>query len=261
MDGEDQVPAVGKARRRWNAARWGLRQHRLGAGVAVLVLLAGIPCAAESRTEFWPGVDGYVRLSTRLRLYLLAAFVHAAEPEAASGNGVYRDMQLGAHLDLTLKPIFRPRMKLANWERERYIWTRIGYRYGTSVGDVADPYREHRGVLELTGRVPFPAAFWAVNRARVDLRDVDSAYSTRYRYRLAFERETPVLGLVTVPYVNAEFFYDSRYDTWNRERYQVGVEVVFGTRWRIEPYLTFQNDDRSEPQHVNAFGLTLKYCR
>ena len=230
-------------------------------GVAILLLLVCLPCAAETRNEFWPELDAYVKLDTRLRLFCLAAFVHAAEPEAASGSGVYRDVQIGAHVDYTLKPIFRRKLQAADWERDRYMWTRLGYRYGTSLGDVDDPFREHRGIFELTGRVPLPADFWAVNRGRVDLRDVEGTQSARFRYRLTFERETTILGVVTVPYANAEVFYDTRYDTVNRQRYQAGIEVVLTGRWRIEPYLSFQNDERSQPDHVNALGLTLKYYR
>jgi hypothetical protein len=62
-----------------------------------------------------------------------------------------------------------------------------------------------------------------------------------------------------IPFANAETFYDTRFDTWNRQRYQVGVEVELNRAWRMEPSLYRQNDSRSEPSRVNALGLALKY--
>ena len=237
------------------------RAAHSSAVVAGLVLGAA-PGAAQTRHEFWPAAEAYVKLGARTRLYLLAAFTHAQEPEAASGAQVYRDAQFGAHLDFTLKPIFRPKLRRrGDWERTRYAWVRVGYRYGTSIGEVQDPYREHRGILEMTLRFPLPAGVSGVNRGRVDLRDVDGSTSTRFRYRLTLERETPVFGATIVPYVNAEFFYDSRFDDWTRQRYQAGVEVVLSDHWRIEPALVRQNDERAQPAHVNALALSLKYYR
>ncbi len=231
------------------------------AGIALLLLFPSLPAVAQTRNEFWPGFDGYIKLKPRTRLYLMAALVRAQEPEAASG-GIYRDLQLGAHLDISLRPIFRRKLAMkGDWERERYLWARIGYRYGTSLGDVESKFREHRGILELTGRAPLPRDFWIVLRNRVDLRDVNGNYSTRYRIRLTVEREVRLFGLDTVPYVNAEAFYDTRYDTWNRQRYQAGLEIALSKRWRIEPYYTRQNEQRSDTPHLNAFGLSVKYYR
>jgi len=41
----------------------------------------------------------------------------------------------------------------------------------------------------------------------------------------------------------------------------VGAEIAIDDRWRIEPYFARRNDQRSEPAHVNAIGLALKYFR
>jgi len=98
-------------------------------------------------------------------------------------------------------------------------------------------------------------------RGRIDLRDVNGQYSTRYRFRLQIEREMSIFRVGIVPYINAEVFYDTRFDTVNRQRYQVGLEVVLSKRWHVEPYLTRQNDKHPQPRYLNAFGLTVKYYR
>ena len=113
----------------------------------------------------------------------------------------------------------------------------------------------------MTGRFHAGGGVWAVNRARVDLRDKDASYSTRYRERLTLERETPILGLETVPYVSVELLYDTRYDAWSEQRYQVGLEVVLDENWHLEPYYRRQEDQRSEPSHTNVLGMVVKFYR
>ena len=64
-----------------------------------------------------------------------------------------------------------------------------------------------------------------------------------------------------VPYAQAEAFYDTRFDTWNRALFQFGAEVELTKQWRLEPYYARQNDSRSSPASVNRVGLVLKYFR
>jgi len=64
---------------------------------------------------------------------------------------------------------------------------------------------------------------------------------------------------VTVPYAQAEVFYDTRYDIWNRQLYQLGAEIELSKHWRVEPYLARQNDSRSSSGNVDRMGLVLKY--
>ena len=83
--------------------------------------------------------------------------------------------------------------------------------------------------------------------------------SQRYRYRLGVEREVKMGTMVTVPYAQAEFYYDTRYDSWNRRLYQAGAEIELSRRWRIEPYIARQNDESSTSGNVDRVGLVLKY--
>ena len=131
---------------------------------------------------------------------------------------------------------------------------------GSPDGGASGP-TERRAIAEVTGRVALPQAVWLVNRARVDLRDLDGEFSQRYRLRIGVEREFVVDGVVLVPYAQAETFYDTRYDTWNRQLYQAGAEIELSKAWRIEPYVARQNDSRSTAGNVDRFGLVLKFYR
>ena len=219
------------------------------------------PCLADqTQRELWPEANAYFKLSSQVRLYALAAGLYAPQSWTGDQTASVGELEIGAHLDISLKPIFRRTLRKANWERERYLWARVGYTRLSARAGAAESH-ENRGILELTGRFALPGEVWAVNRMRVDLRDREGTFSTRYRFRLQLERETSLFGAVTVPYVNAEPFYDSRYDAVVRWCYETGIEIVMNQHWRLEPHYLRQEDLRSEPGHTNAFGLILKYYR
>jgi Protein of unknown function (DUF2490) len=238
-------------------------RRRVIASIAVVAMaLAGVPASAETTTQVWPELDGFFPLSERTRLFLLATASRAEQAPGQSGGWSRQDMQLGVHLDVTLSPVFRPDLKEGDWQRNRYLWMRIGYRYGRSLGDLesSDPYREQRAIFELTGRTPpLAGGLEYVTRFRWDARDVNDVDSNRYRLRLQVERALAYEGRAVVPYVNAEAFYDTRYDAWIRERYQLGVEIELNRTWRLEPSFVYQSDSRSTPARINALGLALKY--
>jgi hypothetical protein len=206
--------------------------------------------AGDTTREFVPEFNAFVKLSDQTRLYLLGDLTRNLTKDTREG-------EVGVHLDFTLKPVLRPRLSEADWHRDRYLWVRAGY----VVLDGPEAPTERRGVLELTGRVPLANEIWLVNRGRIDLRDIQGQSSQRYRLRLGVEREFTASGVVIVPYAQAEAFYDTRFDAWNRQLYQFGAEVELDKQWRIEPYYARQNDTRSSTAHVDRVGLVLKYYR
>ena len=226
----------------------------------IALTLYGAPAGAgDTQTELWPEAQAFFELGKRFRLNLLADVWYAPESWTPKGTASDSTAETGAHVDIALKPIFRRTLRTRDWERERYLWARVGYDYLWTPGDAVEPSHENRGILELTARAHIGGGVWAVNRVRADLRDKNGTQSTRYRERILFERETPIFGLETVPYVSAEFLYDTRYDAWSEQRYQAGLEMILAKRWRLEPYYLRQEDTPSEPRHTNALGLIGKY--
>jgi hypothetical protein len=206
--------------------------------------------AGDTQVEFVPEGNAYLKFSDHARLFLLGSLTQGLSESATDG-------EVGVHLDLTLTPILRRRLRDADWERDRYLWSGSAISsWGTSTtGRTASL---SRGILEMTARVPLPSDVWLVNRARVDLRDLDGEFSTRFRYRLGIEREFTVGGMTLVPYAQAEVFYDTRFGAWNRQLYQAGVEIEITKHWRIEPYYARQEDQRASTAHVDRVGLVLK---
>jgi len=240
----------------WKIMKWvrkALQCHRLiAAALWAWTALLAPARADDSLQQIVPEFNDYTKLSDRSRLYLLADVTKTKSENSTDG-------ELGAHLDLTLIPLLRPALREADWERERYLWTRFGYVVLGPAGSGAAGITERRGIAELTGRLLLPQQVWLVNRVRVDLRDIDGEFSQRYRLRMGVEREFTVDGVVMVPYAQAETLYDTRYLTWNRQLYQAGVEVELSKAWRVESYLARQNDSHSASGNVDIFGLVFKH--
>jgi hypothetical protein len=225
--------------------------------IVVLTLFAfsalAMPARAGDATrEIVPELQAFAKLSDQTRLYLNGALTRNQTIDTT-------ESELGAYLDFTLKPLLRPRLTAADWARDRYLWTRVGFAALNSPDDRGSGPTERRGIVEITARVPFPNEIWLVNRGRADIRDIKGESSQRYRYRLRIEREFTPNGVVTVPYAQVEAFYDTRFDTWNRRLYQLGAEIELTKQWRIEPYYARQNDTRPSTAHVDRIGLVLKY--
>jgi hypothetical protein len=102
-----------------------------------------------------PELNAFIPLSSRARLFLLSAITEDLSRETTVG-------ELGVNLDLTLKPILRRELGLGEWERERYLWVRVGYRLIGNLDDAADSKAEHRGIFEVTGRIPLLWDVWLV---------------------------------------------------------------------------------------------------
>ncbi|HVY05655.1 MAG TPA: DUF2490 domain-containing protein [Burkholderiales bacterium] len=227
---------------------------------AATLLLAPVGVAVAAQHEFWPELDGYFKLDDRARVFAAAASTHAQESDLQNGNWQTTDAQASVALDYTLKPLFRTALGDQDWERNRYLWLRVGYtRVGNFDDDGNKSYNENRGVFEIRSHQPVLEDWGLDARLRWEARDIDDRYSNRYRVRLHVEREIVYDGHALAPYVEAEVFYDTRYDTWNRHTFQAGVDIPLGRSWRIEPYLVYQDDNRSQSQYVSAFGLTLKF--
>jgi len=210
---------------------------------------------SATRNEFWPEVDVYIRVKPKVRLYLLGTVSKSVEDgELRNAQGF--EAQIGAHIDY-----------LPN----DHVILRAGYRYGTSVGDSDDPFKEHRLLTEQTLRKMLPGELLLSDRNREDFRFVNGDFSFRYRNRVTIEREFHLFKQRTItPYVSGEIFYDTRYDIWNRNRFAVGIQqslrrgplrrMLLPERQVIlDLYYMRQNDSRSETQHVNGIGAALAF--
>ncbi len=233
------------ARRRGGSAWRALAVALLAVSAWSGAALAGDPW------EAWPELNAFVRLNQQTRLYFDLAYAWRGESRSEA-------LDVAAYVDVSLKPILRPVLRQEDWARNKYLWARIGYdRVFKSEGGVGKP-SEDRGVVSLHAKYELPWNIWLEGRARGDLRWISSDYSTRYRLRMEATREFTVFGHPVTPYVNAEWFYDTRYDGWARTLYQAGPEVTLDKHFRFEVYLARQVERLPAAAAANALGLVAK---
>lgn len=211
----------------------------------------------ERQSESVSELDAYVRLTDRFRLFASASLTQSLSEGVTDG-------ELGAYLDvLSIKQIFPDRLLDLDWARNRYLWARVGYSFGGIHEGLrlSNGYSDKTLVAEVSGRYPFSFGFIVVTRGRIDFRTLSGERSNRYRFRLGLEKEYTVLSRPLVPYVRAEFLYDTRFDAWNRQIYQIGAEFGLTDRFKIEAWYAFQIDTGAPPTHLDRVGLGLKYYR
>jgi hypothetical protein len=210
---------------------------------------------SATRNEFWPEIDVYINVKPKVRLYLIGTISKSVE-DGEIRNAQSFEAQIGAHVD---------------YIPNDHIILRVGYRFGTSVGEADSPYKEHRILTEQTLRQLLPGELVLSDRNREDFRFVNGDFSFRYRNRVTIEREVQLFkGRTITPYTSAEIFYDTRSSAWNRNRLAVGFQqslrrgplrrMLLPERQVIlDLYYMRQNDSRAEIQHVNGIGAALAF--
>jgi hypothetical protein len=204
---------------------------------ATLFLLAfgAAAHAQKPTTQFWPELDVYWTPAEHQRTFLELS-------SSTDQDGPKREDTIGLYQDYLMLPAG---------------YLRGGFRYTHSVHD--NSYVEYRFVGEGTFRVWARGLARLVNRSRLELRDVNNAWSYRIRDRLHFQR-IPVndKGFAFAPYITFEAYYYSQYNTIAKIGGRVGSEAhVYGPAW-IDLYVARQNNSRTLPKYVNALGLTTK---
>ncbi len=232
--------------------------RRLFVALFSTALFAG-PARADDPWEFWPELNLYKGLGPETRLFFLGSYSEGRESE-------YRMLDAGVFLDVTFEPFLRAHYipdwhSDQDWRKKRYLWIRVGYdhlaKVSTASGTAAEP--ENRGILAVLFRVYFPAEILLETRLRVDFRWIGSEYSNRYRPRFELNRDFPLFGTVANVYVQAEFFYDTRYDGWARQLYQVGAEITLSNHFRIEPFVARQLDPLPSASGVYGAGVVARW--
>lgn len=202
----------------------------------VLLLVLGAAAHAQKpTTEFWPELDVYWTPARHQRTFLELS--SSADREAPD-----RDDSIGLYQDYLMLPAG---------------YLRGGFRYTFSAHD--NSYQEYRFVGEATFRTWSSGLARLVNRARFELRDVNSDWSYRIRDRLHLQRWPPHQnGLALAPYITFEAYYYSQYNTIARLGGRVGSESRVWGPVSVDVYIARQNNTRTLPKYVNALGLTTK---
>ena len=221
--------------------------------VAALVLSPGVVYAQSGDpVEFWGELNLFKKVNPTTRLYFVVADTKGKESE-------FRTVDLAGFVDLTLGPQLPRRRQKQNWQTRKYLWVRIGYDHIFKAENQTRTAQENRGIVALYGRVHLPGAILFEARPRADLRWIEGSYSTRYRLRFEVNRDFTVLDRVVTPYFQAEYFYDTRYDGWSRDLYQLGAEIGVTGHFRVEPSVVRQLDKLPSPSGLYAVSFVARW--
>ena len=113
--------------------------------------------------------------------------------------------------------------------------------------------------MALHARHFLPAGVFVEGRLRADLRWIGGEYSERYRFRIEVNRDFDVRNHMVTPYLQAEWFDDSRYDGTSRELYQLGVEISINKHFRVEPSVARQLDYLPNSSGLYAFAFVARW--
>ena len=223
-------------------------------GLALALLAPAAALEAEDRLdEFWPEVKAYIKTGPTSRIYLQAAGTVKREEG-------YADGQLGAHMDFYFAPLVKARQQRhPDAARSKMLMIRAGYYLAKTPPSSKDPWTEHTALIEATPRYFLPKLILVENRFRGDLRFVNGEFTPRFRDRVRAERTFKVKWTALTPYAEFETFYDWRYNSFHRQRYDAGLEWVVTKQFILEGYYLRQQDSKASVKGTNVVGVVLQF--
>jgi hypothetical protein len=218
---------------------WTFARDRIARCVACGIGLAfgDVATAAETTNEFWPELQAWWRLNSSTQLLFNPAPTHSRDSDDRTA------VEWGLYVDYRVP--------------KDPISYRLGYVYSVSNPDASSRSIEHRIVMDFNYRWKIGEAGLLTDRTRLDLRDKEGSTSQRLRNRVQYEYESKLGEFGFVPYSNFELYYDTRYDTIARYKFELGATFIFSPEVELTPYYSRQTDTQPERQYVNAFGLML----
>lgn len=231
---------------------------RLLLGLAGLALCAfaqsgQVPVATpETRGEFWPELDVFLRLGEQSRLYARYGGTRSESLQA------YSDGQIGIYFDRWLiNPIrFRHAVR-QDVSLAKLLLLRAGYQFANPRNGAVRP-TEHMISAEGTGKLHLPWELLVSDRNRFDFRWINGDFRWRYRNRIKLERTFGEGIFQFTPYFHTEFFCSLDERQWNRVRYTAGGETAVTRRVAVDIYAARQNDWLQVTPKLHALGVALK---
>jgi hypothetical protein len=206
--------------------------------------------------EFWPEIDIWLRLSKDWRFSTFIPLSRNIETAYREGSLV---LQVDYAFGRTNRPIIRRMLDENRMMAMKSMLIRGGYLSARSLGDSGEAYSENMAFAEFHLRTPLKGHFLLSHRVRPESRWIgdENEVSGRFRYRFMAEREILIKSVSLVPYVNAEVYYDTRFDTFNRLRLIGGTSVALSHRFALEGNFTYQYDSRSTVNELYALNMIL----
>ncbi len=216
----------------------------------LLVLLCKATSAQSSQeVQFLPEVDAYLSLNPNLRV--------SAQAKDTREGGDSTQAEIGPSVEFYVKPLIRLReITLFDLDdaKKRPLVLTAGYRYLSSPTSPST----NRIPIAATSHLPIKAELLLTDRNRADLDWSSGTFTWRYRNMLSLERTLLIHSYHPIPYVNAEFYYESQYRKFSTTELYVGSLFPIGKHIQLEAYYEHQNNTGKHPnKQVHGLGLSL----
>src|SRR5262249_24689794 len=105
----------------------------------LLVLCAARLQAQDTRSEFWPELDVFLKLNEKSRLFFLYSATKLDD------RTTYADGSVGGHLDFYTLPLFGRKLLKQHTDvaRSKSFMLRVGYLFSRTPSGSTDPFTEH----------------------------------------------------------------------------------------------------------------------
>ena len=207
---------------------------------------------ATTETQVWPEIDAHVQLPANWRVLGLSGVEQGV-------SYPYQQWYAAAALGYQFKPILKPHIENIDSDKEHYLVFGAGYEFlrTTQTGDIR---HENRITIDATPGIRLPGEFLVRDRNWIELRWIDSAYSTTYRNMLMVERDFLLSsGLRFSPYGSVEVFYNGSTHSWNEEWYTAGIEWPYKRLLMLDTYYRRESCRDCTPGNWNVGGVTLNF--
>jgi Protein of unknown function (DUF2490) len=230
--------------------KWRRAVHTCWPAMLFVLLLCRAGFAESTQeTEFFPEVDGYLKLNKNIRVSFMA--------KDTREGGDSTQAAIGPSVDFYLKPLIKLKRITAfdlDDAKSRPLVLTAGYNFLSA----PDSPSTNRVIVAATSHLPIKADLLFTDRNRADLDWSDGAFTWRYRNKPSLQRTFSIHSYHLMPYASAEFYYESQYTKFSTTELYAGTNLPVGKHLEFDPYYEHQNNTGKKPnKQVNALGLTL----
>jgi hypothetical protein len=231
------------------------------ASIAVFIALLSLVLAADKSvhgqssgaiTELDPGTAIAVDLSHRFRLDLYTGREKSEEIHNSK-------VKFGGGVTVRMKPVLKRFLDAFDTDKQHVLALAAIYEYSIA-SEQGETKREHKLMIDATGRYAFSSDLLFSDRNRLEFRWVNGEYHHRYRNRPTLERPFRLWKRDITPYIAGEAFWDQRYHKWNMFKGAAGIQIPVYRHASIEFFYERQHCVTCADPNTNIFGLNLLFA-
>jgi hypothetical protein len=214
---------------------------RRSLGAPLLILALAVSARSQtpdsSDTQIWPDVSLNYRVHPDVALHFFGT------------------VRLGRDL---ADPVTEHLGVGVNYTVNEHLSTFASYRFVLSQPTPDTQSVEHRYFFDVTPRASLSHGLVISDRNRFEFRNINGAFSRRYRNRVQVEREYIVRERRVTPYASFEMFYDDRFHAWTQRRVFGGARVQLSKHLTLDTHFQRLLDDRARLGRVSIIGTLLR---